>query len=338
MFCTLEVFNSYYPKVIDIINKYLNCRTVDFVISHINELIQYSIGGGKCARGILTASSYLELTGYSIEDKMGDVGFILGWAIELLQAAFLVADDLMDRSQTRRGKMCWYLKDGVGDTAVNDTLIIENLVFVIIDSLRGEYLDDETVDEIVSELRRIITLTTIGESLDTKATEFDFKWYNVIVENKTSYYTFWIPAIISIIASKKIPYDKYMSEDFTKFLLDFGMFFQVQDDYLDVFSDEKVTGKRGTDIIDRKITWLSCKAYELSNSQQKELLTKSYETPEERYKAIYQLYLDLDIKLKFGEFSKEQICKLNEQLEKLDPIYPKKTLSSLFASLSKRKK
>jgi farnesyl diphosphate synthase len=31
----------------------------------------------------------------------------LGWCIELLQAYFLVADDIMDGSITRRGQPCW---------------------------------------------------------------------------------------------------------------------------------------------------------------------------------------------------------------------------------------
>ena len=32
----------------------------------------------------------------------------LGWCIEWLQAYFLVADDMMDNSVTRRGQPCWY--------------------------------------------------------------------------------------------------------------------------------------------------------------------------------------------------------------------------------------
>lgn len=32
---------------------------------------------------------------------------VLGWCIEWLQAFFLVADDMMDGSITRRGAPCW---------------------------------------------------------------------------------------------------------------------------------------------------------------------------------------------------------------------------------------
>lgn len=44
----------------------------------------------------------------------------LGWCIEFLQAFFLVADDLMDDSVTRRGQPCWFRLPEVKTIAVND--------------------------------------------------------------------------------------------------------------------------------------------------------------------------------------------------------------------------
>ena len=37
---------------------------------------------------------------------------VLGWCIEWLQAWLLVADDIMDESQTRRGQPCWCAPSG----------------------------------------------------------------------------------------------------------------------------------------------------------------------------------------------------------------------------------
>ena len=53
-------------------------------------------------------------------------------AIESLQAYFLVLDDIMDGSLTRRGVACWYRQPNVGLKAINDGPIIESFVFWLI--------------------------------------------------------------------------------------------------------------------------------------------------------------------------------------------------------------
>jgi len=49
----------------------------------------------------------------------------LGWLTELLQAFFLVGDDVMDNSITRRGQPCWHRQPSVGMIAVNDSVMLE---------------------------------------------------------------------------------------------------------------------------------------------------------------------------------------------------------------------
>lgn len=45
---------------------------------------------------------------------------------------FLVFDDVMDGSTTRRGQPCWHRMDGVGLIAINDALMIENGIYHIL--------------------------------------------------------------------------------------------------------------------------------------------------------------------------------------------------------------
>jgi len=56
----------------------------------------------------------------------------IGWCIEWLQAFFLVADDMMDHSITRRGQPCWYKVPKVGMNACNDCIILEACIYKIL--------------------------------------------------------------------------------------------------------------------------------------------------------------------------------------------------------------
>ncbi|KAM0958436.1 hypothetical protein EV1_023504 [Malus domestica] len=50
----------------------------------------------------------------------------LGWCIEWLQAFFLVLDNIMDGSHTRRGQPCWFRLPKVSMIAVNDGVVLRN--------------------------------------------------------------------------------------------------------------------------------------------------------------------------------------------------------------------
>lgn len=56
-----------------------------------------------------------------------------------LQAHFLVLDDIMDNSVTRRGRPCWYLYKNLGTAAVNDGILLEHGVY----QLLRRYLRDK---------------------------------------------------------------------------------------------------------------------------------------------------------------------------------------------------
>ena len=69
-----------------------------------------------------------------------------------------------------------------------------------------------------------------------------------------------------------VPEDSKLFASVQKVSLKMGYLYQVQDDYLDCYGDQKLTGKIGTDIVERKCTWLLVNALSQGSENQKEVI------------------------------------------------------------------
>ncbi len=101
----------------------------------VRRMLEYTCIGGKYNRGLLIVAGIVDLhdlKGTTVPDTQIESAVVLAWSVEILQSFFLVADDVMDHSLTRRGKPCWYKLEEVGLDAVNDSLILEAFMFFII--------------------------------------------------------------------------------------------------------------------------------------------------------------------------------------------------------------
>nr|XP_006824578.1 PREDICTED: farnesyl pyrophosphate synthase-like [Saccoglossus kowalevskii] len=99
-------------------------------MKRFKHVLEYNVPGGKRNRGLTVLSSYKSLKDKSsLDDEEMKCAMVLGWCIEWLQAYFLVSDDMMDGSITRRGQPCWYKKPGIGLDAINDSFFIEVCIY-----------------------------------------------------------------------------------------------------------------------------------------------------------------------------------------------------------------
>lgn len=110
-------------------------RTADYM----KRMMDYNVPKGKLTRGLTVISAYKSIKGVK---KLSDVEFrraaTLGWTVEWLQAMFLVMDDIMDASETRRGQECWYKLPDVQLNAINDGLLLEAHIYVILKKYFGD--------------------------------------------------------------------------------------------------------------------------------------------------------------------------------------------------------
>lgn len=104
-------------------------------VAWVDRMLEYTVAGGKMNRGLTVMSVQQTLTeagGMKMSAEQRCQSAALGWCVEFLQAFFLVADDLMDDSVTRRGQPCWFRLPEVKLIAINDSFILESCVYKIL--------------------------------------------------------------------------------------------------------------------------------------------------------------------------------------------------------------
>lgn len=134
---SLVILNSHYETIVnDLISSYpsesANNTYLQRILSHFKKVVSFNICDGKKLRGTAVIDTIRALSSDSIDQSLLQQAAVLGWCIELMQGSFLVADDLMDHSLTRRGKTCWYLTVKEKEWAVNDAFYLFSCTFTLL--------------------------------------------------------------------------------------------------------------------------------------------------------------------------------------------------------------
>ena len=134
---SLTILNSYYDTIVeDLVSNYSSetstNKYLQQILSHFKTVLNYNISDGKKLRGTAVIDTVRIITSESNDESLLKQAAILGWCIELMQGSFLVADDLMDHSLTRRGKACWYLKVKEKESAINDSFYLYSCTFTLL--------------------------------------------------------------------------------------------------------------------------------------------------------------------------------------------------------------
>uniref|UniRef100_A0A7S2UU78 Farnesyl diphosphate synthase n=1 Tax=Fibrocapsa japonica TaxID=94617 RepID=A0A7S2UU78_9STRA len=289
------------------------------VIDWISNMHDYNVKGGKLNRGRTVVEVHQRLAASTGVQKLSARELYraaaLGWCVEWLQAFFLVADDIMDDSETRRGQPCWYKKSDVKMIAINDSFLLESAVFRI---LKRHFGSEPYYAKLVDLFHEVIFQTELGQLLDLTSqpmtndphkhvvdlTRFTINRYQLIVKYKTAFYTFYLPLALGMITSGHGTASKLSLARNICCII--GEFFQIQDDYLDCFGDPKVTGKVGTDIQDNKCSWLVVQALSRADDKQKSILQNNYgQWNDSKVKKIKDLYVDMKLPELYKEYEEK---------------------------------
>ena len=312
---------------------------------HLASLLEYTVPGGKMNRGLSVPHTYSLLVP-DCSDRDLELASVLGWTVEMLQAFFLVADDIMDGSITRRGQPCWYKKQEVGLSAFNDSLILETCVYSVI---RQYFRSEPYYLQLLENMIEVTKFTTYGQSLDTlsannftmvKGNEdsldaFTLDRYTAIVKYKTSFYSFYLPVVFAMNMAGYT--DQRFYDKAREILLEIGHYFQVTDDYLDCFGDPEVIGKIGTDIQDGKCSWLIVKALEIASPEEKKVLAQHYGSQNETDISIIKaLFGKLEIQEQFRDYEKNFYTSVVKKIDDVEAEFPKEVFTAFLQKVYRR--
>jgi len=292
--------------------------------------IKYTLGlGGKRIRPILV------LMGCNLYNDDIICAMPQAIAIEFFHNFTLIHDDIMDNAPVRRGEPTVYKKWN-GNTAIlsGDTLF----------AMAYQYAQ-KTQADILGDVLSVFSQTAV-EVCEGQQLDLDFEVrddvavgeYLEMIRLKTGVLlaaSLKIGAIIGRAPKNDIESLYKMGEAI-------GMGFQLEDDFLDTFGDEKIFGKKtGGDIVSNKKTYLYLRALEKADAATKAKLRDIYsgKVMDETEKIntvrniFKQLKVDEDSKLLIDKYFDEGIGYLN----KIDISEDKKAvLTSLAKSMVKR--
>ncbi len=313
----------------DHFDQYVQDELATFELPSLFDPVAYMFElGGKRIRPILA------MTSYSIFSNRLDEVLPACLALELFHNFSLIHDDIMDASQTRRGKTAAHIKYG-SDAAIlsGDTMY----------TLCYKYLrcKDPVMQKLVMDRFTDMAMQLcVGQRLDMdyeKKICISRNEYLNMIEGKTAVLMAFALEVGAILGKADTPTQQTLYNA----AKDIGISFQIKDDYLDLYGDPDKVGKlRGGDILRRKKSFLFVAALENLETADKDAFIRLYNqtelNPEIRLKQVEELFDQLNVSGTSQEAMRTYFDRGMSALEKLGSRCDVTSIQSIFSSIYHR--
>ena len=244
-------------------------------------------------------------------------------ANEVFHNFTLVHDDIMDSSKIRRGNDTVHIKWNL-----NQAILSGDAMQILAYKCLENY-DSKIQKKLIHIFNDTALKICEGQQLDIefeKEKDIQFSDYIQMIKYKTAVLlgsSLKMGGIINNISDSDL-------ELLYDIGLNLGLAFQIQDDYLDLFGDEKLIGKKiGGDLINRKKTVMYHVYKELSSSEDSQFLDQIYNNFEIeddiKIEKITTLFKDSQVDIKTKNLSQDYSNKAISLIEKLNIKNDKKT-------------
>lgn len=242
---------NYFKETKQLIDERLEEIFKNELDKHPNELISNNIKdfirlskGGKRIRGLLVRLGS-ELTGKK------DLAWLdIACAMEVMQTAILIHDDVIDNATTRRGEITIHAK--YKELGLARSICMGDYGVFLAFKLIGNIEDKDIAADLYRILTNSIYNTVIGEILDVElphSVNPTQEELNNIYINKTAWYTIIGPLLLGYALTKE---DK-LTEDIIDFGINLGTSFQIKDDIISI-SEQSAKKDLDSDVLEGKIT------------------------------------------------------------------------------------
>ncbi len=235
----------------------------------------------------------LVMLSYSIYKKDAEKIVSYAAAVEAFHNFTLMHDDIMDKAPLRRGKATVHEKWNVNTAILSGDVMLVRVYDMFLS------LESSKLNQVLRAFNQCAAEVCEGQQWDmvfeskTKVTEAQ---YIEMIRLKTAVLLGFSLELGAILADAP----KADQIALREFGVNIGIGFQLKDDLLDVYADQKKFGKQaGGDIISNKKTFLLIKALEKAKGKQqkelKEWLNAEKFNPQKKVAAITGIYDALDI-------------------------------------------
>jgi len=252
----------------------------------------------------------------------------LASSIELLHSATLIHDDVVDQSLIRRGKQSIHTKwDNAHGVLVGD------FVYSKAFQLMASFENPKIIRTLANSTNRISEGEVLQLALKNREVLTE-KEYFEIIDRKTAE-LFKSAALTAGILSSC---SENQLSSLAKFATSLGISFQIQDDILDYFGNESLTGKRiGKDFEEGKFTLPVLIALKNMDSNERDIFLKLFENGEkESFPEVLQMLSTSNIREEidktFNYYS--DICK--EEIKGIPDNEYKTALEQIVSNLNSR--
>lgn len=272
--------------------------------------------GGKRLRGTLVKLGY-EMAAKKTNPEILQVAT----AYEIFQTSILTHDDIIDRSPIRRGKPTLYRQLGGDHYGISQTICLGDIgFFLAIKLIIDSKFDDKVKTKATNAFSKMVINTGLGEMLDIELPHLqDIREETDVLaihRLKTAYYTISYPLITGALIGGATKNQVDLMEKLGEKL---GIAFQIQDDILGIFGDEKTLGKSlYSDIEEGKNTLLITYALEHADKKQSKALNLYYGVgpiKPNQLDSIKQIFIDTGAL----DYSKQKALKYVSEAKKIIP-------------------